>query len=297
MFMDHESLRVDNSVADGGEGVYLVKVSEASSLCEREGLVRVSPRRAVWLLETLNRRSRSVMREFVSRLRLSPFPICALDDDGLIALLRGQIRAGMLVAVQRDAGAGQKGHCATVERRRLVSKIEGRVRGRLSLAGRSYKIVVDVDLAGLSRRNDYEVVAHHDGVRVLDRLAENAGGDLPALLHEAAEKLTRDWRTPVSEPDGLILLRHLPPSVAVRTDDGPITPSQIAKLMEVDVTLEVVVLGFDDKPLDGLSYVIDAPDGETYEGDLGANANTKVTSAKKGDAGIALKWSEAAAST
>jgi hypothetical protein len=63
------------------------------------------------------------------------------------------------------------------------------------------------------------------------------------------------------------------------------------------VNLEVVVLGLDDKPLKGLTYAIEAPDAETYEGDLGASAKTKITSAKKGSAGVALKWSEDEAST
>jgi len=73
-----------------------------------------------------------------------------------------------------------------------------------------------------------------------------------------------------------------------------ITPSQLAKLAaaEKSVSLEVMVLGLDDKPLKGISYVIETPDGESHEGDLGSGAKTTVTSAKKGGAGIALKWSE-----
>ncbi len=73
------------------------------------------------------------------------------------------------------------------------------------------------------------------------------------------------------------------------------TPSQLAKLMvDQSATLEVQVLGFDDKPLDGISYVIEAPDGETYEEDLGSSGKTKITSAKRGSAGVALKWADAA---
>jgi hypothetical protein len=178
--------------------------------------------------------------------------------------------------------------------RRLVAQIERKTGGRhLSLRGRQYKLVVGEDLTQTPGRDLYEVVGHDDAQAVLEGLAEQSATSAE-LLRKASDKLSKDWRAPFSHPDGLVLLRRIPAQVQVpKPQTETITPSQMAKLASEPVTLEVVVLGLDDKPLDGISYVIESPDSESYEGDLGSSGQTKITSAKKGSAGVALDWSDA----
>jgi hypothetical protein len=293
-----ERLRISRFHTDDREAVFLVVGTKAIALCEREGFLKVAPARTLGLFEDMDRRRRREVREFVSRMRLAPLALDGMTDAQLLDVVRGHIRNGRLVGVRPGGEASQKAGNETAERRRLIRQIENSARGRLSLAGRRYKLVADVDLGKISSRSEYEVVRHDDAVQVLAHLAAQPGAaDLPPLLRQASAQLTRDWRPPITQPDGLILLRHVPVVAADGVEKPSITPSQMAKLLadERSVTLEVVVLDFDDKPLAGIAYVIEAPDGETYDGDLGPSAKTKITSAKKGTAGVTLKWAEAEA--
>lgn len=294
-----EQLRISRYLASDREAVFLVTCTRAISLCEHEGFRKVAPSHALWLLGSMERRSYFEVRAFVSRMRLSPLPLSRVDDQQLLDLVRGHVRTGRLAGVRPDGAASQQASDETAQQRRLIRKIEQSVRGRLGLAGRAYKLVADADLGKLPGRDDYEVVRHDEAQSALARLAaQHAAGELPDLLRQASEKLTRDWRPPLSQPDGIILLRRLPVIAAIGREAGPaMTPSQLAKLLadEKSVTLEVVVLGLDDKPVKGLTYVIEAPDAETHEGDLGGGAKTKITSTKKGTASVTLKWAEAGA--
>jgi hypothetical protein len=295
-----ERLRISRFLREDADAVFLVTCTNAIRMCARGGFLKVAPSRAIGILDNAGRSMYPELRAFVSRARISPFPPSLMDDDGLRELVRGHIRTGGLVGVHRDGKAVTSAGHETGRQRRLIRDIEKILRSRISVAGRSYKLVADVDLGRVPRRHEYEVVRHDEAVQVLERLAAlQAGAGLPNLLREASGKLTRDWRPPISQPDGLILLRHVPTVAAVGAPQAPVTPSQMAKLVaqQASVTLEVVVLGLDDKPLQGLTYVIDAPDAETFEGDLGASAKTKITSTRKGTAGVRLGWSEAEAST
>jgi hypothetical protein len=294
-----EGLRLSRFLDEEREAVFLVEGTEAIALCEREGFCKVAPSRAIGLFDNMDRLGCSQVRGFASRTKLAPLPLQAMNDRQVFTVVRDHIRTGRLVGVRQDGKGNSQAQGGGLAQRRLIREIESLVRGRLSLAGRSYKLVADVDLAKMPRRDDYEVVSHDQAVDVLARLAGQPGaGGLAELLGKASKLLTRDWRPPASEPDGLILLRHVPVLAAASIEAPAITPSQMAKLAdEQPATLEVVVLGFDDKPLKGIAYVIEAPDAETYEGDLGASAKTKITSAKKGSAGVTLKWSDTGAST
>jgi hypothetical protein len=105
MFTDWDSLGFSGSFAGGREEIYLVARAKAISLCGHEGFTKVDPARALWLLETMDPRGRSELREFVARLRLSPLPLYTMDDQALFKLVRGQILAGTLTAVQPDGTA------------------------------------------------------------------------------------------------------------------------------------------------------------------------------------------------
>jgi hypothetical protein len=293
MVVTPERLKVSKSYEDDRLAVFLVESTSAISLCARGGFCKIDRMRAMALVDNMDRVAQANLRLFLARTRLSPFPLDTVDDKQLSILVRNHIRTGRLVAVRQDGESSQQTPSATTEQRRLIREIDSRLRGRLTFSGRRYKLVADVDLARIASRGEFEVVGRDEAVRVLAGMAaQHVGIDLTKLLHQASDKLTRDWRPPFGHPDGLILLRHVPVVAAVAVETTAITPSQMAKLAaaEETVNLEVVVLGLDDKPLAGLSYVIEAPDAETYEGELGASAKTNLTSAKKGRAGVVLKW-------
>jgi hypothetical protein len=179
-------------------------------------------------------------------------------------MVRAAIKTGALVALRKGDKAG-KPVDATTEQRSLVRNIDKQTRGRLNFSGRSYKLVADVDLAGVPGRNSYEVAGHDEARRVLEGLAKQAGttGHLGTLLVQASAKLTPDWRPPF-QPDGLILLRRIVEKAApTKADDGPaLTPSQLRKLQEGWIVLEVV----DDfeRPWRG-TVKIELPDASTRE--------------------------------
>jgi hypothetical protein len=116
-------------------------------------------------------------------------------------------------------------------RRRLVREIAGKTRNRLSHAGRQYKLVADVDLDGLPDRDYHEVVGQDEAKKILAGLASEPA--MPTeLLTKASADLTKDWRKPFSQPDGLILLRRSPPPRKMAVNDEPaITPSQMKELL------------------------------------------------------------------
>jgi len=233
------------------------------------------------------------VRDFVSRARLTGFPLSSFEDGAVLALLRGAIKNQDLVLLCEGAGAANAPERTTAEQRRLIAKIEAKTRDRLSYLGRQYKLVADVDLSKTPQRDSYEVVRREDAIQVLDGLATQMGSspDLPPLLAKAREKLTADWRPPLS-PDGLILLRRSKSLAAARSDtEAPITPSQMKALLEqCDLSLEVVVLGLRGKELECIEFDIDSPDGETHGGKLPSTGETKITGTKKGGAQVALTW-------
>jgi hypothetical protein len=56
--------------------------------------------------------------------------------------------------------------------------------------------------------------------------------DTPAdSLRQASDKISKNWRAPSSQPNGMVLLKRIPPRAAAQTDEGPaITPSQMNAL-------------------------------------------------------------------
>ena len=231
------------------ELVVLVPFFKALHLCREEGCDRLPVREALWHFESATTSMMGLwatweIRVFLGQAHLPGLFLPDTEDSQLIPIIAGAIKTGDLVALRKGDKAG-KPVDATTEQRRLVRNIDKQTRGRLNFSGRSYKLVADVDLAGVPGRDSYEVVGHYDAIRVLDGLAKQSGtaGDLSALLAQASVKVTPDWRPPFTQPDGLILLRRIVERAAPRTDDTPaITPSQLRKLKESWIAIEV----FDD---------------------------------------------------
>lgn len=265
-------------------------------LIERSGggYQETDANRAMRMLDDLDRHRATEARDFAAQARLRDAAYGKADDYTIRQVLREALRDGRVVAIQKG-GDTVRGSSATAELRRLLAQVEQQTRRRLSFRGRQYKLVVGDDLAKTPARDLYEVVGQTEARAVLAGVAQESGGSAE-LLSRAAEKISKDWRPPFSQADGLVLLRRIPvQDAAPRQEVSAITPSQMARLVsaEESVTLEVVVLGLDDEPLKGISYLVDAPDDESHEGDLGASGKIKITSAKKGSASIALKWADA----
>jgi len=248
----------------------------------------------IWHLDTMNQRCRQALRGFGASLRLCGIPLTSIDDQRLLDIVRGHVRAGSLVGVREDPRATPKTGEDSARQRQLVRRIESAFRGRISVGGRSYKLVADIDLGKVPRREDHEVVRRDDAVKVLEALtAQHGGPDVRDLLGQASARLTCDWRPPVTEPNGLVLLRRLPVMAAVGVETGPaLTPSQIVKLRaaEDSVSFEVVVLGPGGEPVRDLRSTIETPDGETHEDALDSSGRTRITSAKKGTASVKVVW-------
>lgn len=209
--------------------ILLVPSIEASRLCREEGGKELPAGQALGLFQTMDRLSAADIRRFAHEVRLSSFPLREVDDPELREMVRQAIKARRLVALRQADRAGVAGN-ESAERHRLVRQIEQQMRGRMRYAGRQYKLVVDVDLAKVPGRNSYEVAGRDDARRVLDGLAKQSGtsSDLATLLGRASAQLTPDWRPPLSQPDGLILLRSVPVTQAsAASGEPPLTPSQL----------------------------------------------------------------------
>jgi hypothetical protein len=80
--------------------------------------------------------------------------------------------------------------------------------------------------------------------------------------------LTPDWRPPFA-PNGLILLRRIPPRAAHQaSSELALTPSQLQKLAKKTEWIEIEVVDQDDKPFTG-AYRLELSDNRVLEGNLG----------------------------
>jgi outer membrane protein OmpA-like peptidoglycan-associated protein len=241
------------------EKIVLVGALDALRLLREGGYEAVDPGKALWDFERGNHRSNWEMRDFASRARLSSFPMSSLSDSKVSDLIKTGIKNRNLIALKRgeqSAGATRRAG-PTAGMRRLVRNIEAKTRGRLSQAGRYYKLVADVDLAKIPDRDSYEVVRHDDARQVLEALAAQANtpADLGVLFGKARDQLSPDWR-PSSAPEGLILLRRNNARDAVASSNEPaISPSQLRDLMEEEKPIQFFARFVDErgKPVTGFT--------------------------------------------
>ena len=280
------------------ERVFLVRATDGIRLCHAGGHQALDGHRACSYINDLGRRDRDRVRRFFAEAHLTSFSLSTLDDGDLLAFLRNSLKRRDLVALRGSQVEVDIQDKAIVENRRLVRDIEASGHQRLNHAGRQYKLVADVDLARIPDRNRYEVVPRSDANAVLEALAKQAspGSPLAGAFSKAAEKLTADWRPPMS-PEGLILLRRIvAPAASTVSQELPLTPSQLRALLEKPVALEIVVVNWDDKPIKDLDFAVASPDDDDHEGSLGAAGKTKIKSTKKGTATVALSWPKTSAS-
>jgi hypothetical protein len=175
----------------------------------------------------------------VANARLGNFQLYRMDDREVLKVIRNAIHDGRLIAVQKGA-AQAVSISETVQLRRLVAQIEKQTRGKLSYRGRQYKLVVDIDLAKTPGRDSYEVASQSEAYAALDGIAKESPASAEQLK-QASEKLSKDWRPPFSQPDGLALLRRNPVQAAVPRDDGPaLTPSQMKTLLSDKLKEEII---------------------------------------------------------
>jgi hypothetical protein len=264
--------------------VVLVSSIRWIAMRTESGYHEVDSRKAIWLLESLDRYRRLEVRNFVAEARIGNFDVPRMDDQEVFKLIRDAIRDGRVVAVKKGV-AKSDSPSATAEMRRLVVQIEKQTRGKLSYQGRQYKLVVDVDLASVPGRDGYEVVGQSEARHVLDGLAKQSGtpGDLVGLLGQASAKLTADWRPSFNQPDGLILLRRSVVHAATKPDeDQAITPSQL-QAMQTKAALTIHVVDLKQKPQEGLAFKIEAPDGSAASGKLDKEGRGRAQSSTPGN--------------
>ena len=244
----------------------LVRATDGLRLCREGGHERLPRHLALGYVPGLSRIDIWRLRGFLSDVRLTGFPLSSFDRQGILALLGKAIATEDLVVLRARAAAKRgASDSATSELRRLVKAIDANTRGRLSYAGRQYKLVADVDLERVPGRDYYEIVPHDTAVATLRGLAgQGVAPDLAELLGKASARLTQDWRPPLS-PDGLILLRRLPTVAAVAAPEPALTPSQIKKLLHKTDWIEIEVVDDEGLPYTG-PYRLELSSGSSREG-------------------------------
>jgi hypothetical protein len=250
--------------AERGYQLVLAPRFVASHLREQDGYEALSPREALWTFDQHGWRLACwELRHFFATAHASGIPLSSLQDCEVLRLVRQAVSQNDLL-VMRPAPKNSPVNDATAEQRKLIRQIEKQPAGELVHAGRRHKLVADVDLSKVPRRDDYEVLARDDADRVLDAIGLGAQSppELAELLVQAREKLSRDWRPPLS-PDGLVLLRRMPTRGAFKTSkEAPLTPSQMKKLLGPHEWIEIEVLDEDGKPYEGL-YELQRTNGST----------------------------------
>lgn len=242
------------------------------------GYLELGLRTAMAMLENLRQRRAWAVRRFTAEAHLGARALDRLDDQQVLALLRNGLRDGRLVAL-RKAGGNPAQESATAELRRLTKQIDRETRGKLSYQGRQYKLVVGDDLAKTPGRDAYEVVGQGHARAVLEGMARESGIE---LLRLASGKLSQDWRPPVSQPDGLVLLRRIPVQASARVDEGPaLTPSQMKALLD-KAKLDIHVVDLAGVPQRGLAYKIKLPDGGLAQGELDNDGRASAQSSVPG---------------
>jgi hypothetical protein len=268
--------------------VLLVPATEATRLRREQSFQELPARDALCLFRAMDRLSLSDLRRFVHAAALSSFPLSEVGDASLRELVCQAINLRRLVAL-RASGAGGTTIQGSAELRRLVRQVEEQTRGRLHYGGRPYRLVADVDLHRVPRRDSYEVVGHDEARRVLDGIARQATseGDLATLLGQARTKLSPDWRPPISQPDGLVLLRGVSVAQAVPVEQAPaLTPSQLQQLAQPkpDSWIKILLLDADSgEGIDRVSLSLRLPEAKEASSHVtGDDGSVDVTNLPSG---------------
>jgi N-acetylmuramoyl-L-alanine amidase len=270
------------SVGDDDRRIVLVLLIDALRLCTKGEFERVSDWITLWEFEQQSQRLAWQLRAFAVASRLvSPYSTRFGDED-VIQTVAQAIHRGELVGLR-------KGHAiatvtdALAEQRHLVRQIDAKTRGRLNDAGRQFKLIPGADLSGTPDRDSFEVVAHDDANRTLDRIGRkpSMAGDLASLLGKASEGLSPDWRPPLA-PNGLVLLRRIRAHQAASTNqEAAISPSQLRAMID-NAALEIHVVDLNQQPKEGVAFKIDMPDGGSVSGKLDKDGRGQAKSSSPG---------------
>ena len=234
----HRSLSVSSTTADPDD-VVLVPFLPSKATVAESGYHAIDPREAFGLLEKLDGNRLIELRAFAAEARLSAFPLQRMDGREVLNLIREGVRSCRLVVLQKGAVQSAGGN-ATAELRRLVAQVEKETRGKLLFRGRQYKLAVGDDLAKVPGRDYYEIVGQTEAREVLDGVAQAAPSS-SKVLGEARQRISKDWRAPFSQPEGLVLLRRIPVQAAAPKEVGPaLTPSEIKQLISDKLKEELV---------------------------------------------------------
>jgi hypothetical protein len=241
----------------------LVRATDGIQLAREGGYTVLGAGEACAHFDSLDKRDLAPLRAFLAASQSANVPVALLKDHEIVRQLRDGIRTGVWVAVRKDGLArGEAQGSSSAKQSRIVRAVEQKARGRLDYQGGHYRLVADVDVAKLPRRDELAVVGHDEATRVLAALAAqpNVDPDLAALLGEARGLLARDWRLP-SSPDGLVLLRQLIVQVGTRDSETPaMTPSQLEKLRN-----PVELDGDDTAEPEDLLMLVDVEDEPDFE--------------------------------
>ncbi|HMJ55492.1 MAG TPA: hypothetical protein VK540_25635 [Polyangiaceae bacterium] len=208
---------------------------------------------ARWWLETCVAENPRAVRDFVGSAQLGAPSPHLLSDGELRQWIIDRIETGRLVAVHTQGleGDGASGPWRAL--RDLVRRIAALAPGALFRAGgRQYKVFVGIDLLKLADRDQYELATQKEAQRILGEIsqASEASPVLLAILAEAREKLSHDWRPPL-EPDGLVLLRRKVTNRVIRPNDIPVlTPSEMVPREEKS-WIEIELLDEEGEPYAG----------------------------------------------
>ena len=127
MLSCHGTLSLSRTIADADE-VVLVASTAWYRVRADSGYHEIDSRKAIWMLENLDRHRFMEARDFVAEDRLGNFQLYRMDDREVLKVIRNAIHDGRLIAVQK--GAAQAASISeTVQLRRLVAQIEKQTRG------------------------------------------------------------------------------------------------------------------------------------------------------------------------
>jgi outer membrane protein OmpA-like peptidoglycan-associated protein len=242
----HITLGEPGSAPRQDRRIYLVDTVDALRLCEDGDFERVEIWRASREIRHAGHELAPEVERFAARgdgmrLRVSQLAADEVADQLICALEHGALVA---VRVPRAASATDE---PVVAQRRLLRELKALVRGRLAAGGRQYKLVAGADLASLPDRNRYEVVSSQEAVRVLAELAQPpAPAKVAALLGQAGELLSPDWRPPFL-PKGVVLLRRVVETRVASAPAPALTPSQMRAQMAADAPLEFFARFVDER--------------------------------------------------
>ena len=197
-------------------------------------------------------------------------PMDQMTDDHLRTLLHAAIDTGRLVAMRRQALAGESDDTKTRQAQvRLVQDLNREARGPLVLDGNIFQLLARSIRPSGAATNSFQVVPAREAQAVLERMSQRPGTSprLRALFQLAAAQLAGRTAPPFT-PDGLVLLRRSSqPSFVADSVEPPVTPSMAQRLAPPppEVLNDFLARFVDElgKPVSGLGVLFDLPSGPT----------------------------------